>query len=133
MPRASRYEREFIRYLSQFGIVGRFAGSGTINTIVGDLIMVPPRDSDIEEPWLVEVKSTTKDVYYPRADVLTLQSLSRFFRFRPYLAVRFSNRGWKIIDISESVPSRVTPDDAVFFTLPRRTVFDWLVRYRNSL
>ena len=126
MPRASRFEREFVRYLSQYGVVGRFAGSGTLNTIVGDLIMVPPRGSDIEEPWVVEVKSTCKSVYYPSVEVELLSRLGRLFRFRPYLAVRFANRGWKLVDISESVPQRVTPEGAAFFKLPRRTVWDWL-------
>jgi len=126
MPKASRYEREFIRYLSQYGVVGRFAGSGTLNTIVGDLVMLPLRGSDAKEPWVVEVKSTKKSVYYPSVEVELLSRLSRHFLFRPYLAVRFSNVGWKFIDLSEGVPQKVTPDGAEFLTLPRRTVFDWL-------
>ena len=126
MPKASRFEREFVRYLSRYGVVGRFAGSGTLNTIVGDLVMIPPRASDITEPWVVEVKSTHKSVYYPSVSVELLSRLGRLFRFRPYLAVRFVNRGWKLIDISESVPSKVTPDGAEFFPLVNRTVWDWL-------
>jgi len=133
MPRASRFEREFVRYLTQYGIVGRFAGSGTLNTAVGDLVMFPLRGSDFSEPWVVEVKSTHKSVYYPSLEVELLSRLSRHFLFRPYLAVRFVNKGWKLIDISESVPAKVTAEGAEFFSLPKRTVFDWLRELENRV
>ena len=125
MPKASRYEREFLWYLSQRGIVGRFAASGAINTILGDLILLHPRGVD-DDPWVVEVKSTRRSVYYPSQSVHALSVLSRHFAFRPILAVRFANIGWKVIDLSQGVPEKVTADGAEFFELRKKTVWDWL-------
>jgi len=125
MPKASRYEREFLWYLSQRGIVGRFAASGAINTILGDLVLIPPR-SQASEPWIVEVKSTKKGVYYPSQSVYALSTLSRYFLFKPVLAVRFAGVGWKVVDLSEGVPRKVDSRGAKFLELRKKSVWDWL-------
>lgn len=131
MAKASKYEREFLWYLSQRGIVGRFAGSGAINTVLGDLVLIHPRSSG-EEPWIVEVKSTHKKVYYPSQSVFALSALSKYFAFKPVLAVRFVDYGWKVIDLSSEVPPKVTREGAEFLPIRKQTVWDWLVRVKDG-
>lgn len=116
MAKASRYEREFLHILSRDNyIIGRFAASGTINTVVGDLVVIPRKSSGDPRPILVEVKYTTKKVYYPSANVHLLYRLSQVFNYRPFLAVRFKGAGWVIVDLERGVPKKVTPENAQFY------------------
>ena len=128
MPSASRYERELIAWASQRGLVARLAASGTLNTIVGDLLVIPTRESK-SEPLIIEVKSTHSPVYYTSRhyrQLYLLQQLSKVMLYKPILAVRFIGHGWKIIDISDEIPVKVTPEGSVFYTdLVRLTVDDW--------
>ena len=115
MPKASRYEREFLHLLSKDYLVGRFAASGAMNTIVGDLVAIPRSSLSDPRPLLIEVKYTTRSVYYPSANVHHLADLSAFFNYRPILAVRFKGAGWVIVDLFDGVPRKVTPDSARFY------------------
>lgn len=128
MVSASRYEREFISWASRIGLVARTAASGTLNTIVGDLVVIPHSSYGLP-PIIVEVKSTRREKYYPSKDIRNLElmrSLSREFNFIPILAVRFIGHGWKIIDIRDGVPFVVTPEGAEFIGRDRKTLADWL-------
>ena len=116
MPKASRYEREFVHVLDKRYIVGRFAASGTINTVVGDLVAIPPKDFPDSRPVLVEVKYTTKSVYYPAPNVHLLYDLSRTHNYRPVLAVRFKGAGWVVVNLEGGVPKKVTPEGARFYS-----------------
>ena len=115
MPKASRYEREFLHILSKDYLVGRFAASGSINTIVGDLVAIPRKTLFDSRPLLIEVKYTTRSVYYPSANVYHLADLAASFNYRPILAVRFKGAGWVVLDLSDGVPRKVTPDSARFY------------------
>jgi len=115
MAGASRYEREFLHMLSKDYLVGRFAASGAINTIVGDLVAIPRKDFADPRPLLIEVKYTSRAVYYPSANVHLLYDISVRYNYRPILAVRFKGAGWVVVDLSDGVPRRVTSDSARFY------------------
>lgn len=128
MVSASRYEREFIAWASQIGMVTRAAASGVLNTMLGDLIILPHVDV-FEKPIVVEVKSTHRDRYYiswSRVKVDLIRRLADIFNFVPLLAVRFIDKGWVIYDLRGDVPRYITPDDAFFIPYNRKTLTDWL-------
>lgn len=115
VSKASRYEREFLHILSKDYIIGRFAASGTINTVVGDLIAVPRRDAPDPRPLIIEVKYTSRSVYYPSANVYLLHTLSKRYNYRPFLAVRFRGAGWSVHDLSSGVPRKVESSSAKYY------------------
>ncbi len=130
MPRASRYEREFISFLSHFGLVARLAASGTLNTIVGDLILIPSKEyRDLfPRPAIVEVKATHYPVYYPSKHFKQLDllvRLSKHFDYDPYLAVKFIGRGWVFLPLFE-IPEKVVPENLITMPADRKTIEAWL-------
>ena len=130
MPLASRYEREFINFLSQFGLVARLAASGTLNTIVGDLILLPSKEHSalFPRPAVVEVKATHSAVYYPSKhfrQLDLLRKLSKHFNFDPYLAVKFIGRGWVFLPLYE-IPQKVEPKNTITIPTDRKTAEQWL-------
>ena len=117
LSKASRHEREFLHLLAKDYIIGRFAASGAINTVVGDLVAVPRRDSGDTTPRIIEVKYTSRSVYYPSANVHLLHTLSKRFCYRPVLAVRFKGAGWSVHDLTGGVPRRVDRTSARFYRI----------------
>lgn len=120
MSKASRYEREFLHLLSKDYLIGRFAASGSINTVVGDLVAVPKKakeggNPELELPRIIEVKYTSRTVYYPSANVHLLHTLSKKYSYKPILAVRFKGAGWVVHDISTAVPRRIDATSAEFY------------------
>jgi len=117
MSKASRYEREFLHLLSKDYIIGRFAASGSINTVVGDLVAVPKKDVCPHPPRIIEVKYTSRKVYYPSARIYLLHTLSKKYNYKPILAVRFKGAGWAVEDISATVPKRIDTTSAKFYRI----------------
>lgn len=137
MVKASRYEREFISWASHFGLVARIAASGTLNTVVGDLILIPHKKySDVfPRPLIIEVKATHSDVYYPSKhirQISLLYELADYFNYDPYLAVKFIGRGWVIVPLSDGIPQRVTSDQAEPIPRDRKTIDVWLSESRQG-
>lgn len=131
MVKASRYEREFIAWASQYGLVARIAASGTLNTIVGDLVLIPHKQySDVfPRPLLIEVKAVHNSVYYPSKhyrQIALLHRLAEYFNYDPYLAVKFIGRGWVIVPLIDDIPQKVTADEAISIPRERKTIEDWL-------
>ncbi len=128
MVKASHYEREFIAWASQIGMVARIAASGTLNTIVGDLIVIPHKSFNLP-PIIVEVKSTHMNRFYTSRDYAKIDLLRRsaeHFNFIPLLAVRFIRAGWKLVDLRKGIPVYVDPEGAFMIPYARRTLADWL-------
>ena len=131
MVNASRYEREFISWASQYGLVARVAASGTLNTIVGDLILIPHKRyaATFPRPLIIEVKSTHSRKYYPSKhfqQLNLLYELANYFNYDPYLAVRFVGSGWVIVPLSDGIPQVVSSEDATPLNVSRKTIEDWL-------
>lgn len=136
MVKASQYEREFISWASQYGLVARIAASGTLNTVVGDLILIPHTmyTNIFPRPIIIEVKATHSDVYYPSKhfrQISLLSTLSKYFNYDPYLAVKFIGKGWVIVPLIGGTPPRILAEDAEPIPRDRKTIDIWLKEARR--
>lgn len=102
---SGQYERDLIRLLEKDGwVCHRVAGSGTQRTAVCDVIAI--KNGKVR---LIEVKAARR-IYYPSKNQEQLEELRHVASqciATPVLAVKIKRRGWKIIDISRSMPVKV--------------------------
>lgn len=105
-PKGSRRERELLSFLTARGfVVHRVAGSGLGEDAICDLVAV--KDGEIQ---FIECKSRKK-VYYTKqnADQLSqLIKISNSCKARPILAVKLNYKDWKIFDLNQNMPDKVS-------------------------
>jgi Holliday junction resolvase len=105
-PKGSRRERELLAYLVSKGfVVHRVAGSGLGEDAICDLVAV--KDGEIQ---FIECKSRKK-VYYTSANNEQLSQLIRISnscKAKPVLAVKLNYKDWKIFDLNQGVPGKVS-------------------------
>jgi len=99
-----RYEREYASMMCSQGFhCERIAGSGSARDAVCDCILFKEGIA-----YLVEVKATKYPVFYSRAYVREqlgrMQSTALKQQVHALLAIKFKNRGWKQLDITEKIP-----------------------------
>ncbi|MBI4015847.1 MAG: Holliday junction resolvase [Candidatus Aenigmarchaeota archaeon] len=104
--KGSRREREFLEHLSSKGfLVHRVAGSGVGDTAICDLIAVR---SGVTH--LIEVKSRKK-TFYSREHLEQLNQLKKAAEScgaKALLAVKLNYKDWKVFDLSEGIPEKVS-------------------------
>ncbi len=104
--KGSRREREFLEHLSSKGfLVHRVAGSGVGDAAICDLVAVKEGKAH-----LIEVKSRKK-VFYTREHLPQLLELKRAAEScgaKALLAVKLNYKDWKVFDLSEGIPEKVS-------------------------
>jgi len=98
-----KYEREFCRYAEEKGYhAERVAGSGKLSFSVCDVVLI--KDG---KPYLVEVKSTNKEIYYisskpqSRRKIIRLIEVAEKYGAVPLIAVWFKRRKWVVVKASK--------------------------------
>lgn len=85
------------------------AGSGSRQEAICDVVLFKN-----EKVYLVEVKSTRAKKYYPSSrpeQFAKLRTVALAHHTIPLLAVKFKNREWKEIDLTEGIPKVVRDTD----------------------
>ena len=104
--KGSRRERELLEFLTKQGfVVHRVAGSGLKEEAVCDLIAV--KDGAVQ---FIECKSRKK-TYYSKEHLNQLNELIKIAtscKAKPMLAVKINYKDWKLIDLVEGIPKKVS-------------------------
>ena len=104
MQRNKRYEREYASLMCSKGNhCERIAGSGSAKEAVCDCILIKEGTT-----FLVEVKTTKLPVFYLRKHIKEqlekMQATALKQEIHALLAIKFKNRGWQQLDITEKIP-----------------------------
>jgi len=103
MRSRKNFERILQKELEAVGhMVVRVAGSGVSSTAHCDLIMFP---KDINLPCLIEVKTTSKDVWVfkwqtkdTRREINSLKEQAKTYGLRGIIALKFMRRPWVFLN-----------------------------------
>ena len=103
------FENTYCKWKREQGhLAMRIAGSGSSSGAYCDCIIIQDGQTT-----LVEVKSCKGKVLHVRAAVrkqlVTLQEVCTQYIAQPVLAIRFKNRGWKEVELTE-IPKKVEYD-----------------------